>query len=75
MIAYVLDNKTLKTKDILEFEQYEFREDIEYSEKSSITVSRAPKIRDDDLVPVSYTHLRGVNSRLRIWRCSRMWPM
>ena len=50
MIAYVLDNKTLKTKDILEFEQYEFREDIEYSEKSSITVSRAPKIRDDDLV-------------------------
>lgn len=50
MLAYILDNRTLKTKDILEFERYEFREDIEYTEKSSITVARKPNVDNDDYV-------------------------
>ena len=50
MLAYVLDNKNLKIKDILEFEQYEFKEDIDYSDKGSITVARKPNIDDDDYV-------------------------
>ena len=27
MLAYILDHQTLKIKDLLEFEDYEFRED------------------------------------------------
>lgn len=50
MLAYILDHQTLKIKDLLEFEEYEFREDIEYAEKSSITVVRKPKIAEDDFV-------------------------
>lgn len=50
MLAYILDNKTLKIKDLLEFEEYEFREDIEYTEKSSVTVARKPNIEEDDFV-------------------------
>lgn len=50
MIAYVLSNQDLKIKDILEFEKYEFLEDINYSNKSSITVSSKPGIEDDDFV-------------------------
>ena len=40
----------MKIKDILEFEQYEFKEDIDYSDKGSITVARKPNIDDDDYV-------------------------
>lgn len=50
MIAYILDNKELKIKDIIEFEKYEFPSDIEYQDKSSITVARKPEIKDDDFV-------------------------
>ena len=50
MLAYILDNKNLKIKDILEFEKYEFKEDIDYSDKGSITVARKPNIDDDDYV-------------------------
>lgn len=50
MIAYILDNQNLKIKDILEFEIHEFREDIDYSDKSSITVAKKPNISDDDFV-------------------------
>lgn len=50
MLAYVLDNRSLRIKDILEFEKYEFIEDIEYAEKSSITVTKKPDILDDDFV-------------------------
>ena len=39
MLAYVLDNKNLKIKDILEFEQYEFKEDIDYSDKGIMNIS------------------------------------
>lgn len=50
MLAYILDHQTLKIKDLLEFEDYEFREDIEYAEKSFITVARKPEIEEDDFV-------------------------
>lgn len=50
MLAYILSNVDLAIKDILEFEKYEFREDIEYSDKSTITVARKPIISDDDFV-------------------------
>lgn len=50
MIAYILDNADLHIKDIIEFEQHEFAEDIDYVEKSKITVPKKPNAKDDDLV-------------------------
>lgn len=50
MLAYILDNSNLRIKDILEFEEYDFREDIDYNDKSSFTVARKPIIADDDFV-------------------------
>lgn len=50
MLAYILDKSNLRTKDILEFENYNFKEDIDYSDKSSITVARKPDVADDDFV-------------------------
>ena len=50
MIAYILDNMDLHIKDIIEFEKNEFVEDIEYAEKSKITVSKKPNAKDDDFV-------------------------
>ena len=50
MIAYILDNADLHIKDIIEFESYEFNEDIEYAEKSKFTVPKKPDAKDDDLV-------------------------
>lgn len=50
MLAYILDNRDLRIKDILEFEQYDFKEDIDYTDKSTITVARKPIISDDDFV-------------------------
>lgn len=49
-IAYILDSKTLKTKDILEYSEYDFSEDIDYSNKSTITAARKPDIEDNDFV-------------------------
>ena len=34
MLAYVLDKKDLHIKDILEFDEYTFKEDIDYNDKS-----------------------------------------
>lgn len=50
MIAYILDNMNLHIKDIIEFEDYEFYEDIEYAEKSKIIAPKKPNATDDDLV-------------------------
>lgn len=50
MYAYILDNLNLSVKDVLEFEVYEFKSDIDFENKSSITVSRKPEITDDDFV-------------------------
>ncbi len=50
MVAYILDNMDLRIKDIIEFEVYDFNEDIEYAEKSKITVPKKPNAKDDDLV-------------------------
>lgn len=50
MLAYILSNKNLAVKDILEFNEYEFKEDIEYSDKSFITVAKKPVIANDDFV-------------------------
>lgn len=50
MVAYILDNKDLHIKDIIEFETYEFNEDIEYTEKSKVTIPKKPNAKDDDFV-------------------------
>ena len=50
LIAYVIDVETLKIKDFLEFEDYEFLSDTEFADKSSITVFRKPVIDRDDYV-------------------------
>lgn len=50
MYAYVLDNRDLSVKDVLEFADYEFHWDIDYNDKSSITVVGKPDIADDDFV-------------------------
>ena len=50
MIDYILDNKTLRIKDIIEFETYEFNEDMEYTEKSRIVIPKKPNAKDDDFV-------------------------
>jgi len=50
MIAYVKSNVDFSTKDVLEFEKYSFAQDIEYADKSSITVLKKPNITDDDFV-------------------------
>ncbi len=49
-IAYIIDADTLKIKDFLEFEEYEFKRDIEFANKSSITVFRQPNAEADDYV-------------------------
>lgn len=49
-IAYIIDSNTLKIKDFLEFEEYEFKRDIEFANKSSITVFRQPNAEADDYV-------------------------
>lgn len=50
MYAYILDNRNLSVKDVLEFEDYDFQWDVDYDDKSSITVVRKPNIEDDDFV-------------------------
>lgn len=50
MYAYILDNQDLSVKDVLEFEDYDFKWDIDYDNKSSITVVGKPNIEDDDFV-------------------------
>ncbi len=50
MLAYILDCRNLAVKDVLEFEEYDFKEDIEYCDKSSIVVSRKPNLEDEDFI-------------------------
>lgn len=49
-IAYIIDSETLKIKDFLEFEEFEFKRDIDFANKSSITVFRQPNAEADDYV-------------------------
>ncbi len=49
-LAYILDGRTFRPKDILEYTDYSFSEDIDYSNKSSITVPRAPAVEKSDFV-------------------------
>ncbi len=50
LIAYIIDAGTLKIKDLLEFEEYEFNRDIEFSDKSTITAHKQPNAEADDYV-------------------------
>ena len=50
LIAYILDSLTLKIKDVLEFETYEFKTDIDYDDKSTITVFKQPDALSGDYV-------------------------
>ncbi len=50
MYAYILDNMDLTVKDVLQFEAGSFRWDLDFDNKSSITVSGKPEIADDDFV-------------------------
>lgn len=50
MIAYVMDSEVYGIKDMLQFDQYEFKEDIDYAEKSQIVVARKPNIANDDFI-------------------------
>ena len=50
MIAYVLSYKDLSISDILEYDAYDFRTDINFADKSTITVTKQPKIVIDDFV-------------------------
>lgn len=50
LLAYIIDAVTLKIKDILEFEEYEFKHDIDYEDKSYIMTVRQPNADTDDYV-------------------------
>lgn len=50
MIAYVLDKKNLRIKDVLEFDEYAFKEDIDYNDKSTVKFIKQPNLEDGDLV-------------------------
>lgn len=50
MIAYVLDKKDLRIKDVLEFDEYAFKEDIDYNDKSTVKFIKQPNLEDGDFV-------------------------
>lgn len=50
MLAYVLDKKDLHIKDVLEFDEYTFKEDIDYNDKSTVTFIKQPNLEDGDMV-------------------------
>ena len=50
MLAYVLDKKDLHIKDVLEFDEYTFKEDIDYNDKSTVTFIKQPNLEDGDIV-------------------------
>lgn len=50
MYAYILDNRDLSVKDVLEFEGHDFRWDIDFNDKGSISVVGKPNIENDDFV-------------------------
>ncbi len=50
LLVYIIDALDLHIKDLLEFETYEFKHDIDYEDKSSITTFRQPNADADDYV-------------------------
>jgi hypothetical protein len=50
MLAYVLDKRDLHIKDVLEFDEYTFKEDIDYNDKSTVTFIKQPNLEDGDMV-------------------------
>ena len=50
LLAYIIDAVSLKIKDVLEFEEYEFKHDIDYDDKSYIVAVRQPNADADDYV-------------------------
>lgn len=50
MLAYVLSAKDLTIKDLLEFEDYEFKTDSEFANKSQIVVNKQPDTSEDDFI-------------------------
>ena len=50
LLAYIIDADNLKIKDVLEFEEYEFKHDIDYEDKSSITTVKQPNAETGDYV-------------------------
>lgn len=50
MLAYVLDKKDLHIKDVLEFDEYTFKEDIDYNDKSTVTFIKQPSLEDGDML-------------------------
>ena len=50
LLAYVLSATDLSIKDLLEFEEYEFKRDTEFSDKSSIVANGKPNIAKGDFV-------------------------
>lgn len=50
MIAYILDNKTLRVKDYFPFRDYSLARDVEFSQKSSVTAPYAPEAENKDFV-------------------------
>ena len=50
MLAYVLDKKDLRIKDVLEFDEYTFKEDIDYNDKSTVTFIKQPSLEDGDML-------------------------
>lgn len=50
LLAYVLSAKDLSIKDLLEFEEYEFKTDTEFSDKSPIVVSNQPNVEQGDFI-------------------------
>lgn len=49
-LAYIMDGRSFRPKDVAEYTDYTFAEDIDYSNKSSITVSKIPNIEKSDFV-------------------------
>lgn len=54
MYAYILDNRNLSVKDVLEFENHDFRWDIDFNDKGSISVVGKPNVENDDFVVCKY---------------------
>lgn len=50
MTAYILDKKDLHIKDVLEFDEYVFKDDIDFNDKSSVTFIKQPNLEDGDIL-------------------------
>lgn len=50
MIAYFISSDDLLVKDVLTFDKYQFKNDIDFADKSTIEVIRKPNVENDDFV-------------------------